>query len=123
MQLSDGGGEIGIWLRELIRQTCEAQEVYIKKGHIAVDHVHLLLLVPPNIAASDLVQKLKGRSIRKMLDEFGELRRQFWGQHQWARGYFLASSGNVTDEVRAQYIGVQTEKPQNDDENFQIGGL
>ena len=116
-------GEIGVRLRELIRQTCEAQEVYIEKGHIAVDHVHLLLSVPPNIAASDLVQWLKGRSSRKMLDEFGELRRQFWGQHLWARGYFVASSGNVTDEVIAQYIEMQNEKPQNDNEDFQVGEL
>ena len=116
-------GEIGIRLRELIRQTCEAQEVYIEKGHIALDHVHLLLSVPPNIAVSDLVQRLKGRSSRKMLDEFGELRRQFWGQHLWARGYFVASSGNVTDEVIAQYIEMQTEKPQNGNEDFQVGEL
>ena len=95
-------GEIGLRLRELIRQTCEAEEVYIEKGHIALDHVHLLLSVPPNIAVSDLVQRLKGRSSRKMLDEYSELRRQFWGQHLWARGYFVASSGNVTDEVIAQ---------------------
>jgi len=116
-------GEIGLRLRELIRQTCEAQEVYIEKGHIAVDHVHLLLSVPPNIAVSDLVQQLKGRSSRKMLEEFGELRRQFWGQHLWARGYFVASSGHVTDEVIAQYIEMQNEKPQSDDENFQVGEL
>jgi putative transposase len=116
-------GEIGVRLRELIRQTCEAQEVYIEKGHIALDHVHLLLSVPPNIAVSDLVQRLKGRSSRKMLDEFGELRRQFWGQHLWARGYFVASSGNVTDEVIAQYIEMQNEKTQNDNEDFQEGEL
>jgi putative transposase len=116
-------GEIGIRLRELIQQTCEAQEVYIEKGHIALDHVHMLLSVPPNIAVSDLVQRLKGGSSRKMLDEFGELRGQFWGQHLWARGYFVASSGNVTDEVIAQYIEMQNEKPKNDNEDFQIGEL
>ena len=131
-------GEIGLRLRELIRQTCEAEEVYIEKGHIAVDHVHLLLSVPPNIAVSDLVQRLKGRSSRKMLDEYSELRlapdslaamgrimqrRQFWGQHLWARGYFVASSGNVTDEVIAQYIEMQNEKPKNDNEDFQVGEL
>ena len=116
-------GEIGLRLRELIRQTCEAEEVYIEKGHIAVDHVHLLLSVPPNIAVSDLVQRLKGRSSRKMLDEFSELRRQFWGQHLWARGYFVASSGNVTDEIIAQYIEMQNEKPQNDNEDFRVGEL
>ena len=88
-----------------------------------MDHVHLLLSVPPNIAVSDLVQWLKGRSSRRMLDEFGELRRQFWGQHLWARGYFVASSGNVTDEIIAQYIQMQNEKPQNDSEDFQVGEL
>jgi len=116
-------GEIGLRLRELIRQTCEAEEVYIEKGHIAVDHVHLLLSVPPNIAVSDLVQRLKGRSSRKMLDEYSELRRQFWGQHLWARRYFVASFGNVTDEVIAQYIEMQNEKPKNDNEDFQVGEL
>ncbi|GAB1471707.1 hypothetical protein MASR2M66_25850 [Chloroflexota bacterium] len=72
-------GEIGLRLRELIKQECEAQEVQIVKGHIAADHVHLLVSVPPQKAVSDLVQKLKGRSARKMLEELGELRRQFWG--------------------------------------------
>jgi putative transposase len=46
---------------------------------MAVDHVHLLLSVPPNIAVSYLVQRLKGQSRRKMQDEFGELQQQFWG--------------------------------------------
>jgi len=116
-------GEIGLRLRELIRQTCEAEEVYIEKGHVAADHVHLLLSVPPNIAVSDLVQRLKGRSSRKMLDEYSELRRQFWGQHLWARRYFVASFGNVTDEIIAKYIEMQNEKPQNDNEDFRVGEL
>ena len=116
-------GEIGLRLRELIKQSCEAQEVYIVKGHIAAYHVHLLVSVPPQIAVSDLVQRLKGRSARKMLEEFGELRRQFWGRHLWARGYFVASSGNVTDEIIAEYIEAQSEKPPGDSEDFRVGEL
>jgi putative transposase len=116
-------GEIGLRLRELIKRSCEAQEVQIVKGHIAADHVHLLVSVPPQIAVSDLVQKLKGRSARKMLEEFGELRRQFWGQHLWARGYFVASSGNVTDEIIAEYIETQSERPPGDSEDFRVGEL
>jgi len=116
-------GEVGQRLRELIRQTCEALEVQIVKGHIAPDHVHLLVSVPPQIAVSGLVQRLKGRSARKMLEEFGELRRQFWGQHLWARGYFVASSGNVTDAIIAEYIESQSEQLPNDNENFRVGEL
>ena len=116
-------GEIGVRLREIIRQTCESQEVYIVKGHIAPDHIHLLLSMPPQMSVSDLVQRLKGRSSRLMLEEFGELKRQFWGRHLWARGYFVASSGNVTDEVIAEYIEMQDEKSNSGDEDFRVGEL
>src|SRR5450759_1524745 len=100
-------GEIAIRLRELIRQTCQSLDVYIEKGHIATDHIHLLVSVPPYVSVSDLLQNLKGRSSRRMLQEFNELNRQFWGRHLWARGYFAASSGNVTDEIIKQYIESQ----------------
>lgn len=100
-------GEVAKRLRELVRQTCATMDIYILSGHVAKDHVHLLLSVPPKVSVSELMQRLKGRSSRIMLQEFNELRRQFWGQHLWARGYFAASSGNVTDEVIQQYIESQ----------------
>jgi putative transposase len=100
-------GVIGLRVREMIRQTCASLDVYIEKGHVARDHVHLLVSVPPNIAVSLLVQRLKGRSSRLMMQEFGELRKAFWGRHMWARGYFVASTGNVTDAIIAEYIEKQ----------------
>jgi putative transposase len=117
-------GEIAVRLRELVRQTCVTLDVYILSGHIAADHVHLLVSVPPKISVSELMQRLKGRSSRKMLEEFGELNRQFWGRHLWARGYFAASSGNVTDEIIKQYIESQAQKPPSaEDDGFSIGEL
>ena len=116
-------GEVGLRLRELIRQTGEALDVYIEKGQVALDHVHLLVSVPPDVSVSDLMQRLKGRSSRKLLQEFGELERQFWGRHLWARGYFAASSGNVTDEIIAQYIENQGKDTPADDQDFRIGEL
>src|SRR5512145_2536664 len=53
-------GEIAVRLRELIRQTCATLEVYIISGHVSADHVHLLVSVPPQLAVSELVQRLKG---------------------------------------------------------------
>jgi putative transposase len=82
-------------------------DVYIEKGHVAKDHVHLLVSVPPNIAVSELVQRLKGRRSWLMLQEFGELKKAYWGQHLWASGYFVASTGNVTDAIIAEYIEKQ----------------
>jgi putative transposase len=116
-------GEIALRLRELVRQTCVQLDVYILSGHVAVDHVHLLVSVPPHMSVSDLMQRLKGRSSRKLLQEFGELSRQFWGRHLWARGYFAASSGNVTDEIIKQYIESQAVKPSSEDDSFSVGEL
>ncbi len=56
------------------------------------------------ITESHPMQYIKGYSSRKLLMENNELNKKFWGQHLWARGYFVASSGNVTDEVIIQYI-------------------
>jgi len=64
------------------------------------------------------MQSIKGKSSRKMMSEFKTLSRQFWGRHIWARGYFVASSGNVTDEVIMQYIELQGKEPE--DGNFRI---
>jgi len=55
-------GAIGLRVRELIQQTCASLDVYIEKGHVAKDHVHLLVSVPPNIAVSELVQRFVVRS-------------------------------------------------------------
>lgn len=82
-------GEIGLRTREIIRQQCRQLEVQIMSGHVSQDHVHLLLSVPPTISVSDLVQRLKGHSSRKLLQEFGELSRRYWGRHLWARGTLL----------------------------------
>ena len=61
---------------------------------------------------------LKGRSSRKLQQEYEELRRRYWGQHLWARGYFCASSGTVTDEMIEAYIeGHTAEVP---DPDFQV---
>jgi putative transposase len=68
-------GEIGKRLRELIRQTCDTLDVLIISGHVASDHIHLLLSVPPSLAVSDLVQRLKGRSSRLLLAEYTELKK------------------------------------------------
>ena len=113
-------GEIGNRLKELIKQTCAKLDVYIESGHVAPDHVHLLVSIPPHVSISDLMQHLKGRSSRLMLVEFAGLQKQFWGKHLWARGYFAASSGNVTDEIIKQYIEAQSDNPPPDGSTFSV---
>ncbi len=105
-------------VRELIRQICKEHEVEIVKGHVAKDHVHLFVSVPPHLAISKLVQYLKGKSSYKLLQENKMLSREFWGKHLWARGYFVATSGNVTDEIIMEYI--EKQDTGNQDESFTI---
>ena len=116
-------GPVGLRARDMIRQTCATLDVEIITGHVAVDHVHLLVSVPPQVSVSQLMQRIKGRSSRRMLDEFEDLRKQFWGRHLWARGYFAVSSGNVTDDVIARYIEMQGNLPPDDDTNFRVADL
>jgi len=114
-------GDVAIRLRDLIREISKAMDVEIIKGHVSKDHVHILISSPPHLSVSKLVQRLKGKTSRKLLSEFRTLSKQFWGRHLWARGYFVASSGNVTDDVIAQYIEMQDKMEQARDDDFLIG--
>ena len=113
-------GAIGTRLRDLIRETCMAMDIDIIKGHISRDHVHLLVSVPPYHSVSDTVRRIKGKTSRRLMSESRLLAKQCWGRHLWARGYFAASSGNVTDEVIAQYIEQQSKKERARDDDFTV---
>ena len=116
-------GKIAERVRELIRGTCKQNEVEILTGHVSKDHIHLLVSVPPHLSVSKLVQYIKGYSSRKLLMEYKELNKAFWGQHLWARGYFAASTGNVTDEVIAEYIKNQDIAENMKSDNFSVTEL
>ena len=113
-------GQVALRLREVIREVCRTHEIEILQGHVSKDHVHILVSAPPNMSASKIMQYVKGKSSRKLMMEFRHLNRQFWGRHMWARGYFVATSGNVTDEVIAEYIRLQGKEPFEDDTVFRV---
>lgn len=100
-------GDVAVRLRDLIREICRTMEVDILKGHVSKDHVHLFVSIPPQLSVSKLAGRVKEKTSRKLLAENRRLAKEFWGRHLWARGYFAASSGNVTDEVIMQYIAAQ----------------
>ena len=108
-------GSVAERVRELIRGICREHEVEIIKGHVSRDHVHLFVSMPPHLAISKLVQYLKGKSSYKLLQDDKTLSRQFWGSHLWGRGYFVATSGNITDEVIMEYIENQDKEKKDED--------
>ena len=104
----------------MIREICKAMDIEIIKGHVSKDHVHLFASVPPHHSISQVMGRIKGKTSRKLLSENRNLSKKFWGRHLWARGYFVASSGNVTDEVIAQYIELQDVQERARDDDFTI---
>ncbi len=111
-------GEVAERTRDLIRQICMSRDINILKGHVSADHVHVLVSCPPTLSPSKVAQYLKGRSSRKLQDEFPHLKKRYWGQHLWARGYFCASVGTVTQDQIIEYIEKHEQEPP--DENFSI---
>ena len=71
---------------------------------------------------SKLVQYLKDKSSRRLLQEYSQLKKQFWGQHLRARGYFAVSVGTLTDEIVKEYIENQGKLSNEGDEDFKIEG-
>ena len=112
------GGDVGYRCRELLREIARSKEMTIYVGSINRDYVHLLIGIPPQLSVSRAVQYLKGKSSRRLLSEYTTLRKRYWGQHLWARGYWVASSGNVTDEVWKKYI--EDQKPSDPDDDFSV---
>jgi len=113
-------GDIAVRVRDLIREISRSLDVEILKGHVSRDHVHMFVSIPPQVSVSNYVKAVKGKSSRKLLSEYRRLSKAFWGRHIWARGYFAASTGNVTDEVVAEYIRLQGEVEQTNHDDFTI---
>jgi putative transposase len=97
-------GEVRERVREIIRQVCAEMNVKIINGLLSRDHVHMFVEIPPQVSVSAFVQKAKGRSSRRIQQEFEHIRKRYWGQRFWARGYFCTTSGNITDDVIMRYL-------------------
>ena len=111
-------GRVAERARDLLRQICQARDVAIVRGAVSPDHIHMLVSAPAELAPAKLVQYLKGRSSRRLQDGFPELRKRYWGQHLWARGYFCASVGAVDEKTIRKYI--ESQKWDEEDQGFKI---
>ena len=96
-------------IREVLAQAAEDLGVRILNGVLAADHIHMFVEIPPHVSVSEFVKISKGRSSRKIQQEFPHLKKEYWGRHFWGRGYFSSTSGNVTDEIINNYINNHTD--------------
>ena len=96
-------------LGEIFRNLAEQKESRIEQGHLSSDHVHMMISIPPKYAVSQVIGFIKGKSAIHLARVYGEKRRNFVGQHFWARGYFVSTVGR-DEEVIRQYIKRQEQE-------------
>ena len=111
-------GELRKQLGEVFRALAQHKESRIEEGHLMPDHVHMMISIPPKYAVSNVVAYIKGKSVIHMAREYGERKRNFAGQHFWARGYFVSTIGR-DEEVIRNYIRHQ----EKEDERLEQLGL
>ena len=114
-------GDIKVRCRSLLIQICEAEDVIIMKGVVSTDHIHMHINYRPSQNISDLVKKFKGRTSRKLQQEFPALGKKYWGRHFWAIGFGCWSSGNITDEMVNAYLEHHRKSDDQDNSNFILG--
>ena len=90
----------------MFRRLAQQKESRIEEGHLLADHVHMLISIPPKYAVSQVVGFIKGKSAIHLARVYGEKKRNFVGQHFWARGYFVSTVGRDQELIR-EYIKKQ----------------
>jgi putative transposase len=111
-------GELRVHLGEVFRKLASQKESRVEEGHLLPDHVHMLLSIPPKHSVSQVVGFIKGKSAIHLARVYGDRKRNFVGQHFWARGYFVSTVGREEAVIR-EYI----KKQEKEDERLDQLGL
>src|SRR5258706_12441926 len=98
-------------LGEVLRRLAAQKESRIEEGHLMSDHVHMMIAIPPKYAVSQVVGYIKGKRAIHLARVYGERKRNFVGQHFWARGYFVSTVGRDEAMIR-DYIRNQEKEDQ-----------
>ena len=102
-------GQIRRELGEVLKRLAEQKESWIEEGHLMPDHVHMMISIPPKYAVSQVIGYIKGKSAIHIARRYSEKKRNFTGQHFWARGYFVSTVGR-DEEIIREYIRHQEQE-------------
>jgi putative transposase len=108
-------GTIRRHLGEIFRRLARQRESEIEAGHLMSDHVHMMISIPPKYSVAQVIGYIKGKSAIHIARGFGTRRRNFTGQHFWARGYFVSTVGRDEQVIR-RYIQSQEIEDQRQDQ-------
>ena len=98
-------------LGEVFDKLAKQKESRLEEGHLMADHVHMLIVIPPKYAVSQVIGYIKGKSAIHLARVYGERKRNFVGQHFWARGYFVSTVGR-DEALSREYIRHQEREDQ-----------
>jgi putative transposase len=102
-------GNLREHLGTILRELAVQRESNILEGHLRSDHIHMLISIPPKYAVAQVVGFIKGKSAIQIARTFGGRKRNFTGQHFWARGYFASTVGRDEKVIR-EYIKKQEQE-------------
>jgi len=102
-------GAIRRHLGDVLRRLAEQRESRIEEGHLMPDHVHIMISIPPKHSVSQVIGYIKGKSAIHIARAFAGRKRNFVGQHFWARGYFVTTVGRDEAVIR-EYIRRQEQE-------------
>lgn len=110
-------------VEDKIRMICDWKEVEILELNIQSDHIHIICSIPPKLSVSDFMGIVKGKSAIQMFKSFPSLKKKpYWGNHFWARGYFVSTIGIDEDKVRryVKYQEDEEKKRDGDSKDFRL---
>ena len=109
-------GQLRNDVRDIIKTLCSYKDVEIIEGAVCIDHIHLCVSIPPKMSVSSFMGYLKGKSALMVYGRHPELQSK-WSKAFWARGYYVATVGNLTEEAIKKYIQEQSEESRKEDSN------
>ena len=107
-------GQLRKEIREILKTLCEYKKVEIMEGAVCADHVHLCVSIPPKLRVSEFMGYLKGKSALMIFDKHPEMGSKY-NRHFWARGYYVATVGEISQEAVKTYIAQQQEEDRKED--------
>ena len=99
----------------ILRKLCEQKGVEIIEANACPDHIHMLISIPPKYSVSQIMGYLKGKSSLMIFDRHANLKYKYGNRHFWARGYYVETIGNITEEAVQKYIREQAEDSRRED--------
>ena len=104
-------------MREILKTLCDYKKVEIIEGAVCVDHVHMCVSIPPKLRVSEFMGYLKGKSALMIFDRHPDMGSKY-NRHFWARGYYVATVGDISEDVIRKYISEQEAEDRKEDQEL-----